>query len=891
AGAQWNILCDQSLTFNTQCGPGDDFFQNAGVIQKSGATGTTTFQVYLYNSGNVDVQTGTLSLNTGYSLTGGALNVGINDQTNFGQIVFTGNAALDGSFHANLNNGFVPTNNSSFQVLMFGSSSGAFTNVTAAAPPIWQTNFTATALTLTTVSTITWQAPADIIYGTSLGVAQLDAMAGVTGNYVYHPTAGTVLQSGSGQVLSVLFTPDNPNYLQATLQRPLNVLKAALMITAHNTNKIYGQTGTFDGTEFAAAGLVNGDTATNVTLASAGAPPTATVAGSSYSIIPSATFGTGLSNYNVTYVNGALTVNPAPLTITAGNRIKTYGQMVNFAGTEFTSSGLLNSDSASSVTLTSSGAAATAMAAGSPYSIAPSAAAGIGLGNYNISYNNGTLTVNRAPLTITANNRAKAYGQAVAFAGTEFTPSGLVNSDTASSVTLVSSGVAATATVAGSPYSIAPSAVVGTGLNNYNISYANGTLTVNPATLTITATNRSKIYGQTTTFAGTEFTSIGLVNGDTATSATFTSSGSAGTATVAGSPYNIVPSAVIGTGLNNYNIAYANGKLTVNPATLTITATNRSKTYGQTMTFVGTEFISSGLLNGDNASGVTLTSSGAAATATVAGSPYGIAPSAAVGTGLGNYNINYNNGILTINPAALTITANNRAKTYGQAVTFAGTEFTPSGLLNSDSASSVTLTSSGAVTNATVAGSPYNIAPSAVVGSGLGNYTISYANGTLSVNRAPLTITANNTNKIFGQTITFAGTEFTTTGLQNSEAVGSVTLASAGTTATAPANTYSIVPSAPTGGTFTQNNYIYAFVDGTLTVSALPALSLTRSGTNIIVTYPTVTGEMYQLQSSTNIQPANWISVGSLINGNNGFISETNVINSSAMFYRLQIQN
>ena len=58
---------------------------------------------------------------------------------------------------------------------------------------------------------------------------------------------------------------------------------------------------------------------------------------------------------------------------------------------------------------------------------------------------------------------------------------------------------------------------MGTGLGNYTITYANGTLTVNPAALTITANNASKTYGQTVTFAGTEFTTSGLVNGDTVT--------------------------------------------------------------------------------------------------------------------------------------------------------------------------------------------------------------------------------------------------------------------------------------------------------------------------------------------------------------------------------------
>jgi hypothetical protein len=186
-------------------------------------------------------------------------------------------------------------------------------------------------------------------------------------------------------------------------------------------------------------------------------------------------------------------------------------------------------------------------------------------------------------------------------------------------------------------------------------------------------------------------------------------------------------------GLGNYTITYGNGALTVNPASLTITANIRSKTYGQTVNFAGTEFSTTGLLNSDSVTSVALTSTGAAATATVAGSPYPIVPSTAVGSGLANYTLTYVNGGLTVNPASLTITASSRTKTVGQTVTFDGTEFSTTGLLNSDSVTSVTLTSAGAAASATVAGSPYPIVPSVAVGSGLGNYTIKYVNGALTV--------------------------------------------------------------------------------------------------------------------------------------------------------------
>ena len=159
---------------------------------------------------------------------------------------------------------------------------------------------------------------------------------------------------------------------------------------------------------------------------------------------------------------------------------------------------------------------------------------------------------------------------------------------------------------------------------------------------------------------------------------TLTSTGAAATAGVTGSPYAITASAAAGTGLGNYNIAYHDGHLTVHAIALDVTATDESKNYGDTFTPNGATQFSSGpmqLKNGDTVASVTLSSSGYTATAAVAGSPYTITPSAAAGTGLGNYNISYHDGHLTVHAIALDITANDQSKDYGNTFTFTGTEF------------------------------------------------------------------------------------------------------------------------------------------------------------------------------------------------------------------------
>src|SRR5207247_1749736 len=148
----------------------------------------------------------------------------------------------------------------------------------------------------------------------------------VSGTFTYTPAGGTVLGAGGNKTLSVTFTPTEPiHYTTAAATAQITVNPAVLTVTANNRTKTYGQTVTFAGTEFTPAGLVNGDTVTSVALTSSGAAATASASGSPYAIVPSAAIGTGLGNYTIGYVNGALTVTRAVLTIAADSKTRAYG--------------------------------------------------------------------------------------------------------------------------------------------------------------------------------------------------------------------------------------------------------------------------------------------------------------------------------------------------------------------------------------------------------------------------------------------------------------------------------------------------------------------------------------------------------------------------------------
>ncbi len=83
---------------------------------------------------------------------------------------------------------------------------------------------------------LTWANPVDITYGTALSAAQLDAatawtVAGVSGavagSFTYTPAAGTVLHPGTGQALSVVFTPaDTTDFNSTSGSVTINVDKA-----------------------------------------------------------------------------------------------------------------------------------------------------------------------------------------------------------------------------------------------------------------------------------------------------------------------------------------------------------------------------------------------------------------------------------------------------------------------------------------------------------------------------------------------------------------------------------------------------------------------------------------------------------------------------------------
>ncbi|HEX7653093.1 MAG TPA: MBG domain-containing protein, partial [Verrucomicrobiae bacterium] len=377
------------------------------------------------------------------------------------------------------------------------------------------------------------------------------------------------------------------------------------------------------------------------------------------------------------------------------------------------------------------------------------------------------------------------------------------------------SGGAAAYSYVGSSYG--PTADAPTNAGNYSVqvvlttdlNYLSATntqaFTINPLTLNVTAIATNKTYGTVDPFLSYTY-SPALVVGD---------SFSGALTRVAG---ETVGDYAIGQGTlalsANYSLNYIGANLTVDPAALTITASNISKSYGQTVTFAGSEFNVLGLVPGDQVTSVLLSSVGT--TNTVAPGSYGILAEGATGNGLGNYTITYHGGLLTVNPALLLVSADNQARVYGVTNPVLTASF--SGFVNGETLLTSDVGGAPLLTTTADTNSPvgsYDIVAAAGTLTAT-NYTFIFSNGMLNVAQAAITVTAQNESRGYGE----VNPAFTASysGFVNGEGTNVLSGVPSLTTSAdsqSPTGTYPILAGL---GTLTSTNYAFNFVAGTLTV-------------------------------------------------------------------------
>jgi hypothetical protein len=155
-----------------------------------------------------------------------------------------------------------------------------------------------------------------------------------------------------------------------------------------------------------------------------------------------------------------------------------------------------------------------------------------------------------------------------------------------------------------------------------------------------------------------------------------------------------------------------------------------------------------------------------------------------------------------------------------------------------------------------------------------------------------LTITANNVNKAFGATITggSGSTAFTSSGLQNGETIGSVTITYGnGAGASDAVGTYSsqVTPSAATGGPFTALNYSISFVAGDIIVSDVPTLDAVTLTSALNSTYGTASTGVSFTATGSNLSATITATAqsGYEVSNDNSIFSSSVSVSSGATVY------
>ncbi len=478
---------------------------------------------------------------------------------------------------------------------------------------------------------------------------------------------------------------------------------------------------------------------------------------------------------------------------------------------------------------------------------------GPGASNYVLSPITLPGTITPASLSITANSQSIVYGNNPS--ALAFTSTGLQNGETIGSVSLNVNGTKDSAgyyDVASSPYTITPSNATGGTFNpsNYTISYNSGALTVIPATVTV-ATGVGGINAAPKSYDGLDdaaITGTAVLTGVVGTPVTITGTptGTDNSPNVAGTNgtiVNVTGLTLTGPGASNYVLSPITLPGTITPASLSITANSQSIVYGNNPSALA--FTSTGLQNGETIGSVSFNVNGIKDSAgyyDVASSPYTITPSNATGGTFNpsNYTISYNSGALTVIPATVTVVTgvggiNAAPKSYdglddaaitgtavltgvvGTPVTITGT---PTGTDNSPNV---------AGTNGTIV----NVTGLTLTGPGASNYVLSPITLPGTITPASLSITANSQSIVYGNNP--SALAFTSTGLQNGETIGSVSLNVNGTKDSAgyydvASSPYTITPSNATGGTFNPSNYTISYNSGALTVIPATVTAVTGVG-------------------------------------------------------------
>lgn len=518
------------------------------------------------------------------------------------------------------------------------------------------------------------------------------------------------------------------NGLEVDIPYTYTINKVPLTIKVNDAEKIYGD----ENPEFtySFSGFVNNEDESVLSSAVAFSTKANKKSGAgTYSVSASAT----AKNYEVGCTEGTLTVKKAPVTVAVNAKSRVYGDAnPQF---DFTYVGLKNGDGVPVFTSElNTSTKATKYSAVGDYEVTVSGGVAT---NYSFTeYIPGTLTVTQAPLNISVQSTVREYGEANP--EFKFAYSGFKNDDDAGCLTTAPAVVtSATPTSSVGEYEITPNGAEAT---NYAISYTSGTLTVNKAHLTIQAEAAERVYGDENpkfTFAYSGFKNEEIYD-------VLTNRPSAKTEAIVTSAvgtYDIVPS---GAEAQNYNITYKNGTLTVTKAPLTVSAVSAQKEYGEANPAIALTY--NGFKNNDNEDCI----SEKPAMAVGADKKSGVGEYAITVSGgkAQNYAFTeYNEGVLTVVKAPLSVIAENKERLYFEA----NPEFTYycEGFKNDDTKDVITTQPNFECSAKQTSGAgEYEIA---LDGADAKNYELSYQGATLIVGKRTIDVKVGDYTRVYNE--------------------------------------------------------------------------------------------------------------------------------------------
>jgi hypothetical protein len=499
-----------------------------------------------------------------------------------------------------------------------------------------------------------------------------------------------------------------------------------------------------------------------------------------YAIMPS---GLESDNYEIEFVAGKLTVGPKEISIAWDDKETSFTYNGKAQAPNATAGGLLNNDECNIII-------------DSVMNVGKYSAEAIDLTNINYKLpenrDGPDFEITKAPLTVTAKNATIAYGDEPSNAGVEY--SGFVGDDNENDLndSIVFNYDYAQFDKVGK-YVIIPG---GLSSDNYNITFVEGELTVEPKKLTVTAKNDTITYGDEPSNAGVEYS--GFVGDDNESSLDdslifsyeYGQYGKPG-------DYAIIPS---GPRSDKYEIEFVEGKLTVLPKKLTVTALNDTIVYGDEPAsagiaydgFVGKE--TSNVLTGELAFEINYKQYGDVG-------EFAITPS---GLANDNYEIEFVAGKLTVEPKVVFIAWDDETS-----FTYDGKAHAPNaaaeGLVNNDECNLV-------IDSATNAGK-YT---AKVTDLSNKNYKLP-ATGleqSFEIAKIPLTVTAKNATIVYGDEPSNAGVEYSGFVVtDNEKSLNGSLVYSYDYKQYGDVGEYSVTPSG-----LTADNYEIEFVAGKLTV-------------------------------------------------------------------------